>query len=81
MIPKDYISIPALAKSLGISRIAVYKKVKKGPLKSPGNVTYDGFGLLLRNGNPAPMTPIEPGTPTLYVSATGKRRMRPYASP
>lgn len=33
MITKDYISIPALAKILGISRIAVYKRVKKGQIK------------------------------------------------
>jgi excisionase family DNA binding protein len=33
LIPKDYISIPALAKILGVSRIAVYKKVKKGQIK------------------------------------------------
>lgn len=33
MISTDYISIPALAKKLGISRIAVYKKVKKGLIK------------------------------------------------
>ena len=29
-----YISIPELAKILGISRIAVYKKVKKGDIKA-----------------------------------------------
>jgi len=29
-----YISIPELAKILGISRIAVYKKVKKGQIKA-----------------------------------------------
>jgi excisionase family DNA binding protein len=29
-----YISIPQLAKTLGISRIAVYKKVKKGQIKA-----------------------------------------------
>jgi len=29
-----YISIPQLAKILGISRIAVYKKVKKGQIKA-----------------------------------------------
>jgi len=33
LISTDYISIPALAKKLGISRIAVYKKVKKGQIK------------------------------------------------
>jgi len=33
LISQDYISIPALAKVLGISRIAVYKKVKKGQIK------------------------------------------------
>jgi len=33
LLSKDYISIPALAKILGISRIAVYKKVKKGQIK------------------------------------------------
>ncbi|MBI5699878.1 helix-turn-helix domain-containing protein [Candidatus Saganbacteria bacterium] len=31
---QDYITIPQLAKILGISRIAVYKKVKKGEIKS-----------------------------------------------
>ena len=31
---KGYISIPQLAKILGISRIAVYKKVKKGQIKA-----------------------------------------------
>jgi excisionase family DNA binding protein len=30
----NYITIPALAKILGISRIAVYKKVKKGQIKA-----------------------------------------------
>jgi len=29
-----YISIPELAKILGISRVAVYKKVKKGQIKA-----------------------------------------------
>lgn len=31
---KKYISIPQLAKLLNISRIAVYKKVKKGEIKA-----------------------------------------------
>ena len=31
---KEYISIKELAKILGISRIAVYKKVKKGQIKA-----------------------------------------------
>jgi len=31
---KEYISIPELAKALGISRIAVYKKVKKGEIEA-----------------------------------------------
>ncbi len=30
----NYISLPELAKILGISRIAVYKKVKKGEIKA-----------------------------------------------
>lgn len=30
----EYITIPQLAKFLGISRIAVYKKVKKGKIKA-----------------------------------------------
>jgi len=30
----EYISIAQLAKTLGISRIAVYKKVKKGQIKA-----------------------------------------------
>lgn len=30
----DYITIPQLARILGISRIAVYKKVKKGKIKA-----------------------------------------------
>ena len=30
----DYITIPQLAQILGISRIAVYKKVKKGKIKA-----------------------------------------------
>ena len=34
MKKKDYITIPQLAKFLGISRIAVYKKVKKGQIKA-----------------------------------------------
>lgn len=34
MKKNDYISIPQLAKILGISRIAVYKKVKKGLIKA-----------------------------------------------
>lgn len=31
---RGFISIPQLAKMLGISRIAVYKKVKKGQIKA-----------------------------------------------
>jgi len=34
MEKNTYISIPQLAKTLGISRIAVYKKVKKGQIKA-----------------------------------------------
>lgn len=34
MNEKEYITIPQLAKLLGISRIAVYKKVKKGEIKA-----------------------------------------------
>ena len=30
----EYITIPQLAKVLGVSRIAVYKKVKKGQIKA-----------------------------------------------
>lgn len=31
---KEYITIPELAKILGVSRIAVFKKVKKGQIKA-----------------------------------------------
>jgi excisionase family DNA binding protein len=31
---KDYLTIPELAQILGISRIAVYKQVKKGAIKA-----------------------------------------------
>lgn len=34
MKDKEYYTIPELAKILGISRIAVYKKVKKGQIKA-----------------------------------------------
>jgi len=34
MKDKKYISIPELAKMLGISRIALYRKVKKGEIKA-----------------------------------------------
>lgn len=34
MEKREYITLPELAKILGISRIAVYKKVKKGQLKA-----------------------------------------------
>lgn len=34
MKEKKYISIPELARILGISRIALYKKVKKGEIKA-----------------------------------------------
>ena len=34
MNKKGYITIPELAKLLGISRIAVYKKVKNGEIKA-----------------------------------------------
>ena len=34
MEKNKYITIPQLAKILGISRIAVYKKVKKGQIKA-----------------------------------------------
>ena len=34
MAKNEYISIPQLAKILGISRIAVYKRVKKGQIKA-----------------------------------------------
>lgn len=31
---KDYYTLPELAKIMGISRVAVYKKVKKGEIKA-----------------------------------------------
>ena len=34
MVTRNYITIPELAKLLGISRIAVYKKVKKGQIQA-----------------------------------------------
>ena len=34
MVKKEYLTIPELAKILGISRIAVYRKVKKGEIKA-----------------------------------------------
>jgi len=34
MKKEGYITIPQLAKFLGISRVAVYKKVKKGQIKA-----------------------------------------------
>lgn len=34
MKESEYITIPQLAKILGLSRIAVYKKVKKGEIKA-----------------------------------------------
>ncbi|MCK5535027.1 helix-turn-helix domain-containing protein [bacterium] len=34
MVKDKYITIPQLAKILGMSRIAVYKKVKKGQIKA-----------------------------------------------
>ncbi|MDI6732258.1 MAG: helix-turn-helix domain-containing protein [Candidatus Margulisbacteria bacterium] len=34
MAKKEFMSIPELAKLLGISRIAAYKKVKKGEIKA-----------------------------------------------
>ena len=34
MQEQEYVSIPELAKVLGISRIAVYQKVKKGQIKA-----------------------------------------------
>lgn len=34
MKKEEYITIPQLAKILGISRIAVYKRVKKGEIKA-----------------------------------------------
>lgn len=34
MAKKEFITIPQLAKILGISRIAVYKKIKKGQIKA-----------------------------------------------
>jgi excisionase family DNA binding protein len=34
MAKKEFITIPQLAKILGISRIAAYKKVKKGQIKA-----------------------------------------------
>ena len=34
MAKKEYLTIPELANILGISRIAVYKKVKKGEIKA-----------------------------------------------
>ena len=34
MVKAKYITIPQLAKILGISRIAVYKKVKSGQIKA-----------------------------------------------
>jgi excisionase family DNA binding protein len=34
MNEKKYITIPELAKILGVSRVAVYKKVKKGQIRA-----------------------------------------------
>jgi excisionase family DNA binding protein len=34
MKDKEYLSIPQLARMLGLSRIAVYKKVKKGEISA-----------------------------------------------
>jgi excisionase family DNA binding protein len=34
MVKKEYLTIPEVAKILGISRIAIYKKVKKGEIKT-----------------------------------------------
>jgi len=34
MVDKEYLTIPELAKILGVSRIAVYKRVKKGEIKA-----------------------------------------------
>lgn len=34
LTPQKYLSIPELAKLLGVSRIAVYKKVKAGKIKA-----------------------------------------------
>jgi excisionase family DNA binding protein len=34
MKKQDYLTIPQVAKLLGISRIAVYRKVKKGQIKA-----------------------------------------------
>ena len=34
MKKEEYLTIPQLAKMLGISRIAVYRKVKKGQIKA-----------------------------------------------
>ena len=34
MKKSEYITIPQLAKILGLSRVAVYKKVKKGQIKA-----------------------------------------------
>ena len=34
MSEKEYLSIPQLARLLGLSRVAVYKKVKKGQIKA-----------------------------------------------
>ena len=34
MKKQEYLTIPQLAKMLGISRIAVYRKVKKGQIKA-----------------------------------------------
>jgi excisionase family DNA binding protein len=34
MAENDYLTIPQLAEILGVSRIAIYKKVKKGQIKA-----------------------------------------------
>ena len=34
MAEKDFLSVPEFAKVLGISRIAVYKRIKKGQIKA-----------------------------------------------
>ncbi len=34
MLNKEYLTIPQLAKILGLSRIAVYQKVKKGEIEA-----------------------------------------------
>ncbi|MCX5792869.1 MAG: helix-turn-helix domain-containing protein [Elusimicrobia bacterium] len=59
-MPNEYLSIPEAAAILGISRIAAFKRVKKGALPAiriGRNWAVPAFAVAAPGGRPAPAAP------------------------